>query len=60
MLRATFHEFTVDEEAALTELALGEEGTVFKVDVVFECHAGAECSTRDELYKWHSVILVLY
>lgn len=60
MLRATFLEFAVDEKASLPELALGEEGAVFKIDVIFECHARAECSTRDELYKWHSVILVLY
>ena len=60
MFRTAFLEFAVDEKAALPEFALGEEGAVFKVDVVFECHAGAECSTRDELYKWHSVILVLY
>lgn len=53
-------ELAVDEETAFTELALGEKRTVLKVDVIFEFHAGSECSTRHILHKWHSVFLVLY
>lgn len=59
-LRATFLELAVDKEAAFAELALGEEGAVFKINVVFEGHAGAECTTHHILHKWHSVFHVLY